>query len=78
MFRDTAATTAAVPATKGFPRHAGNAEVFLVEFPQFEELFDCLPLLVVTADFWHISRILYHGDDIEPRCQAIKGEEQEI
>ena len=68
VFGDAAATAAAVLAAEGFADHALDAEVFVVELPEGEELFDYFALLIAGGEFGDVARVFDHCGGVEIGC----------
>lgn len=78
MLSNTAATTAAVLATKGLSRHARNAKVLLIKLPLLKQLLDHLPLLVPAAELGHVARVFNHSQSVEVGSETEESRKQDI
>jgi hypothetical protein len=78
MLGNTAATAAAVLATKRLSRHARNTKVLLVKLPLLKQLLNHLPLLVPAAELGHIARIFNHSQSVEVGRETKESGKQDI
>lgn len=78
VLRSAAFAHLTVLAAQGSARHAGHAEIMLVEFVLLEEFVNLRLLGTAAASLGDVAGIFDHGSDVEVSAKSIANGEDEI